>query len=67
MLVIPTLAVYAIDAIKLQLPALYAVGNTAYHAVVFVLKESALGSGKDENPGSRVAKTQQFHVAAQIL
>src|SRR5580700_4936898 len=33
MLVIPTFPVYAVDAIKLQLPVIYAVGHAAYHAV----------------------------------
>src|SRR6202789_2598622 len=67
MLVIPTLPVNTVDAIKLQLPAFYPVGHAAYHAVVFVLKEPALGSGEDQNPGSCVTKTQQLHVAAQVL
>jgi hypothetical protein len=67
LLVIPTLPIDAVDAVKLQPAAVDAVGHRGNHTVVLVLKKAPPRCWEDEHFGSRVAKAEQFHVAAEIL
>ncbi len=66
-LVVPALAVHAVDAINLQLSVLEPVGDGGDHLVVFVFVEAALRRGKDDDLRPIVAEDQQIHVAAQIV
>src|SRR5205085_9617133 len=64
-LVVPALAVDAVDTVELEPAALDLVPQRAHHAAVFKLKESSLRCGKDDHRQASVAKDQQLHVASE--
>ena len=63
--VVPALHVDRVHAVKLQVASFDAAADGADHVAVFELVEAAARCGKDQHRQTRVAKDEQFHVAAE--
>jgi hypothetical protein len=66
-LVVPALAIDAVDAKDLELAIVEPIGNAGNHSVVFVLIKSTLRSREDQDLRPAVTKGQQLHVTLQVL
>ncbi len=62
---VPAFGIDAVQAEELEPAAFEMLAQRGHHLAVFPFVKPALGSWKNENPGSRMAEHQQLHVAAE--